>query len=325
MNKIKSIYIALFAAVMFSSCGDSFSTVVDVDLPEPDKKMAVHLDLRSGSEDTSYFNVVRSLSELNDDQDGNLDYNLLDISIENTTTGEALQILDRNLFNFYDLMAVTNSNINYTPGDEYTITLDYPDLESAKAVAVVPQSPPAVTGIKVKRVKTGGFDEDEVLRLTFTIQDPSEVENYYRLRVKMIDQIIGLSSSGDTVSIESAIPATYNYGYSEDPSVFSTDNGILISDKSFNGTTKELIINLESYPTSFEFFGGIEDTFVESGTGGMYFEQISEERYNFDRSLQNARNSDGGPFSTPVSVFTNVENGFGIFSISVANLYTIEY
>ena len=324
MNRILYIYTIVLALIIFSSCGDSFSTVVDVDLPESDKKMAVHLDLKSGSEDTSYFNVVRVLSEIEDDDDGMLDYDLLDISIQNTSTGENLNVLETDLFGAYEIKAVVNEGITYTPGDEFVITLNYPGLETATSRAVVPENPPAVSNISVRRLDNAGFDDEEVSRLTFTIQDPPE-ENYYRLRVKLIDRVIGLSSQGDTVSILTTAPVTFNSGFSEDPSVFSTETGILISDKSFNGTTKELTINLESYSTSFEYFGGTEETFVNSGSGAMYFEQISEDRYNFDRSLENAGNSGGGPFSTPITVFSNVDNGFGIFSVSVADLYLLEY
>jgi hypothetical protein len=41
---------------------------------------------------------------------------------------------------------------------------------------------------------------------------------------------------------------------------------------------------------------------------------ISKEYYDYQTSLNEYWNADGNPFAQPVQVFTNIENGFGIFA-----------
>lgn len=321
-NFIKLVTIA-FLGFTIASC-DSFSTIVEVDLPDAENKMAVHIDLFSGSNDTSYFNVSKVLSENITDNKGKIDKSTLTVNIKNETDGTNLDIGVREFFEGAELYTIVNPT--YQEGDIYTLSISHPDLESLSATAKVLPSPPIVNNITVEKIETfGGFEDEELTQLKFQINDP-QGGNYYRMRIYLEEASIAFTAEGDTVSIETSAPYLYNRGYSNDPSIYGSDRGVLISDDSFEGTNKELIINIEKdFNTTYQFFGGLEASRENTGKGFFIFEHISEERYNFERSYDTFQNTDGNPFGTPTKVFNNIDNGYGIFSISTGQRYEIAY
>ncbi len=320
MNKIYTIF---FTILILTSCED-FSTIVEIDLPTSEKKMAVHLDLMSGTNDTSYFNITKVLAENISDNKGEIDFDKAVINLKNETDGTVLEVKAKEFFQGFDLFYI--KNIDYKTGDVYSLNISYPDLESITASAIVLPSPPTINDIKLERVKGAGtFEDEDFTRMTIKLTDlPGE--NYYRIRIAIREEVIALTNDGDTVSIQTTMPYVYSNGYSDDPSVYGSYRGLLISDAAFDGKVKEFIINLErDYNTTYQFFGGIESSRISSGKGYMYFDQISKERYNFEKSYDTFQETDGNPFGTPTKVFNNIENGYGIFSISTGQKYELSY
>lgn len=51
---------------------------------------------------------------------------------------------------------------------------------------------------------------------------------------------------------------------------------------------------------------------------------LTEEEYNFRKSISNNRDAEDNPFAEPTIVFSNIENGLGIFSLMKLNEFEVE-
>jgi hypothetical protein len=82
------------------------------------------------------------------------------------------------------------------------------------------------------------------------------------------------------------------------------DDGVLFEDASFNGRRVSFSFPMQTRLKGRELFGQL---FVELRT-------ISEDYYRFYSSVGRQQDNPGPPYSEPVIVFTNVEDGRGIFA-----------
>ena len=82
----------------------------------------------------------------------------------------------------------------------------------------------------------------------------------------------------------------------------------MLSDVNFNGTIKNLIFYTEA--------GSLNP---QNGPGGMRRStvkllHINKDYYNYIRSLNTYENAADNPFAEPVNLYTNVNNGYGLFT-----------
>ena len=120
----------------------------------------------------------------------------------------------------------------------------------------------------------------------------------------------------------------YDYGCikSSDPAIdevanrdpLTTDDclpnkDLLITDALFNGGRKQLVLRIPSF---------YADTFVDTVDGRpittnaqVKLKHVSEDYVRYLKSYRKAADNSGNPFAEPVNVFTNVKNGYGLFSL----------
>ena len=135
--------------------------------------------------------------------------------------------------------------------------------------------------------------------MSLTFKDPGETKNYYEVKVLQDGYYI---RNQDTIRfvnnlfVEPIDPAQSNDNF----------NGAskLLDDNLFNGKNHVFRMRLRSYR-----FNQQESTRVR-----VILQSVTESYYRYfaTQSLQN--NTSGDPFAQPVQVFTNVENGLGIFA-----------
>ncbi len=137
----------------------------------------------------------------------------------------------------------------------------------------------------------------------FRFRDDGSKNDYYRVNVWMEARWNTVNSTGDTLE------HSYIYGFR--PELLTTvadtvrDGGwfLLFSDRSFNGQDKELQMEFRYVPEPEEYSS--VRLWVELYT-------VSKAHYEYYRTLQIEGNFNGP--SEPVHVFSNVQNGYGIFA-----------
>ncbi len=189
----------------------------------------------------------------------------------------------------------------------YTIQVEAPGFESVRAESSIPQR------IDIERLTISEvnafFEKNNHLIYTFRVainfKDPKEEENYYHLN--FYQQVLKYEVTQNDTLITGSYFRRVEFSPETDNNSFIAyfDGGTLFEDKPFNGKFITYSFQSKSYIyTDKELLG---DMFVELRT-------TSKEYYLFHNSLSRQQTSPSGPFTEPVIIFNNIQNGSGIFA-----------
>jgi|GEM_PF-1786837 len=207
----------------------------------------------------------------------------------------------------------------FEPAD-YRIEVDHPEFGFISAETQMP-NPVFVNSIEIDSFNFGGAEFEDETRYLVTVQfDDPPSDNYYKIDLDADAAVLGIDTviyGLDTFTFERRLDyyiesinlqgaqESYNGGYLFDDSVFD--------DSEFTFTFNMVVFNGDDLAQA-----DLEELF------SLKWSCLSEELYNFETSYTNFRNSqDFGPFSEPVSVYTNVENGLGYFGAE--NYYFVPF
>ena len=238
-----------------------------------------------------------------------------------------------------------DSSVVLSEGKEYTVKVNYPGFETMIATDTKPNT------VKIKELSwcylTGGWPEwyfdtpaykvsliDEsrkngsLIEFTITIDDPPDIENFYRIGLNSID----LSSTylDRDCRMQYAIYSdpdppymTYRYkskahrysgslkGYNWAPITQWTTWELLWSDKSFNGSSHSFKI-IAPHP----------------GDGTYYvvsLYSLSYDYYNYMIDRWKYYKVSDDPFSEPIRLHSNTSNGCGIFAMYSVDKDTLQF
>lgn len=295
MNLNQLTTLMLIVSLAFSAC----ETIIDPDLSAAEKKLVVYAHIPAGKKIAEIF-----ITHSNPDKNG------VYIPVENATF-ELLK--DDMLMDNIDVQTLGPKRGIYTQytvdlksefqtGCRYTLKVstegDYPD---AITEVIIPHASPNLK--KFDYVNSTNTYETYMIRFE---DDPSYI-NYYHIlldasnptRDSLEDRVVQfmLETQADIIGF----PANNNVNY-------PLRGGQLFDDSSFNGTTKELYINI---PKS-QFAPG---TMEEAGwiyTLSMSY--ISESFYLFHKAISEQSNVPVPIFDNPPLPYSNIENGYGCFS-----------
>ena len=297
---MKNFLYFFILSVFFASC----DIVVDLDIPEHKRVLVVNSILTTDSMiNTSISHSVgafdaSSISYVNNAtvevyEDGVLLGNMDEqASLTHDSSGEL------------DSTYVYNFNQKPVAGKIYSYEIVHPDYEAVRASTTVP----AAVKLNINDVTLlSEQDYEKHYRVRFSFNDASE-DNFYRLRLRNPNRYSGFDyfESNDASMISSA-------GIQSDGATFYGDEA-LFDDEMFNGTEKEISIDLFDYKSFWFEEEGIEVQFI------LELTSVSESYYTYIRSLRaHYNNQDQFIFAgEPVQVFTNIENGLGVLgSMSV--------
>ena len=298
LNKYIFLFLGAAASVLnFSGCDeDTFSQVVEIEIPEHKESIVLN-GLWTSQDSTLELLVSNSLSILD-----NADYTIPD---------------DADVKLFKD-GALWNNLILSEATFKYSLALDSPlgnELATYRIEAgfgtydpvFVEQTMPGTVLIKEASYEQDGTIDptgEKVDEFSITFDDPPGEENYYLLRVSYIEQYV--EWTGDTIRYEGMI-----YLDSNDPITGYSEQGLIFTDKAFDGN--EYTINAWNYG----WFEQVELFNVE-------LINITRDGYLYLRSLENYYNSVDNPFAQPATVFSNIENGYGIFALGAVDKVIIE-
>lgn len=302
-------YIKFFViVVLFASC----EKTIEVDLPEYTPLLVITSNTATDS--TIRVKVGKSINILN--------YNgMQDLNVRNAVVKlyaddkylETLQYIDTSAFNDGHYF----SSLSARPGPLYKITVTAPGFPDAEATSIAPElvnATPVRTG--VVRAGEYGFVQSEI---SIRFKDPATAGDYYYIEIIHPMQI-------DTTRPDSMFPGYY-YGSgcinTSDPSIanlsefeFEANSCIpttelYLSDELFNGTEKEFKFFIDS-----AWVAPYKNKFGKTTYPLMKFHHIPESYFRFLKSNRYASDNYQNPFAEPVNVYTNVKNGYGVFSIS---------
>ena len=281
-----------FAILMFVVLAVACRTVVDFDIPlekpwivvnslfSPDSVWQVQLTYSKNILDTSPDNFIPV---------GNAVVTILDPNqqvIETITPSS-------DKFNFVLYKGKTKP----LPGQSYTVQVAVKAEPILQAFSKVPTHVPITT----VEIDSSGVVDNEPIEMNINFKDPAGEKNYYT--IKIIEDAFYIANK-DTVWYTREI-----FFEIVDQSLSNDERGLekLVNDNLFNG--KDYTFHVKLYNRRYSF-------------GSQIFQQharvvllsVSEEYYKYftTKSLQDYTNGD--PFAQPVQVFTNIENGLGIFA-----------
>ena len=212
------------------------------------------------------------------------------IMVTNLTTGEV----------FYETSPVSENQYEFpftvTPNTTYRIDVSHPDFPSVSSqITTVPH----VVLQAVDTIPTIQYNQ-QVMEGNFKWQDPPG-KHYYMIKIIQDYQ----DSSGQYQSATSILSTDAAIDNTNNQNIFGNidySSYLLFTDETFDGQNKELKVKF--YYSFYPNPGTTLDYYCHLIT-------LSEEAYFYYRSLNASLNS--GFLSEPVKVFSNIDNGYGVF------------
>ncbi|MCB0662319.1 MAG: DUF4249 domain-containing protein [Saprospiraceae bacterium] len=293
--KIARYYPILFAMFLLAGC------LEPVDLPILNGE--ARLVLNSNFTNDQYFHVRVSQSR-------NLQDSSTFVFVNNATVkifhdGELLETLtyfppdDKDEFPSYRSLSIKAEF-----GIEYEIIAEAPGFASITSSGKVP-FPTEITDTSLE--DEGNQTSSSFVFFSLGIDDNQVEDNYYHILVyQLADQLV--SSSNGTKDFETRLFGPLKM-FTFDPdapvSFFIDNRGALIRDRSFNGQDKK-----------FTFRVDFEKLRTTNDNGRIIIElrSVTEDYYDYLTSIKRQHDRSNNPLSEPAIDFTNIENGYGLFT-----------
>lgn len=205
-------------------------------------------------------------------------------------------------------------NIMFREGYTYTVRATAPGFDMAEANALLP-SQSVIAELRFQknvRTNSSGMTVDEI---TLKLNDPAAEKNFYLVQVN--------NSYGNRVycvgTTDKDIEAIGDETDPLEPDNCFDGGALLMRDDNFNGAQKQLKLTVESFEMA---------EYTDPSTGNIYrpyvkLYRITEDQFKYVKSYHSYNSAGDNPFAEPVNVYTNVKNGYGIFSLSTVAVDTL--
>ncbi len=290
-QKTLSIILALY--LFLSAC----EQVININIPQSEKKIVINSIFSSDS--LMQVNISESQYILSRDV-GPVFLNKANVEIlENGTNFDILTNIGNGNY---------KSNKSPQTGNRYTIKVSSDNLPSAEATTYIPDKPNLIS---IDTLPIKNYDNIEV---DIKFIDPLNMNNFYMVNSFLIDKMIEYDNEGNPTGVEisTKLPIYINI---KDDEIFDDENieeGILFTDKEFDGEQKQIRIDLDLF--------SISTTPNNTSYIEINLHSIPLELYLYIKSKEQQKYTINNPFVEPVQVLNNIENGLGIFSgISFSN------
>ena len=236
--------------------------------------------------------------------------------IESYTVKNAVPVIYENnisidtlIYNPSDFQYYSLRNRKIRAGYSYVIKVNAAGFTEAIAESNVPSLPAirSLQRVKNARTNSSGLYEDEI---TLTLNDPAGEENFYLVQVYSPAYSIGFGYPIACVRTTDKDIEMLGYADPMDADNCYEGDNLLMKDVNFNGGQKVLKLYVES---------GMLQNYVDPGSGRVsrpyvHVISITKDHFKFTKSFNLYWNTEDNPFAEPVNVFTNVRNGYGVFS-----------
>lgn len=192
----------------------------------------------------------------------------------------------------YSFLNGGSYNTNYKPrlGNKYSLSVEYKDFPMVYGQFEIPQS--FVAGKATWRDSTNkdsiGFYTGTI---SFNINDPGSELNFYEIGIFRYQALL------NEWILMPVLPE--NPEIAENP-VTNSDGALILEDVEFNGQTKLL-----KFSTPYGYSSGFPYKFL------VVVKSLSPDYFKYMKSVGDYQ-TQGGPFSDPSPIFTNMQGGIGI-------------
>jgi hypothetical protein len=290
--------------MLSASCGDDpFTQIVDIELPEHESRLAV-VNLMYSDEDEAAVLVSNSRSVLSNDPFS--DYPDADVALTGGNLGSPS-------FSYNSEDGLHRAFLGEewaTAGETYQLSVQQARFPMVSATQLMPPLPVIE---EASAEEEGAFSEDgeRLDALEIEIIDPAG-DQYYAIQASVEQEII--QPGGDTVLSSYSI-----WLESSDPilsqAFVRNQTALLCTDDAFdNRSYRFLVYTFDQLP-----FEDPNSRLIVRVTS------LSRDAYLYLRSLEQYNQADGNPFAEPVTVHSNIEDGYGIFGLGNVARYVIEF
>ena len=216
-----------------------------------------------------------------------------------------------------DGLYTSPTGVSPQPNQSYTLEASASGYESVNATNSIPSAVPIY---QLDTVTSTNSDGETILEATITFQDPPNISNYYMLEVFVTGMYYDeweqdsieirepLQISCDDINVETV--NRFNFGGFENTYLY-----LMLKDQNFDGENYSLTFSVINYAELKEM-----DLF-----GEIRLVNTSEEYFNYLKSFNMYQRTINNPFATPVQVYSNVNNGMGIFAGGTLTSWTVQF
>ena len=302
MHEIKTNFFTILLVLVFFSC----EKVIPLEGGILKSKLVVNSVFLTDS-----FCQLHLSSSINV-YDTNTFKNILDATVFlNDSNGNNIDQLSHVINGFY------LGNQSLVTGKSYYLQVEHDNFNSVFASSSIPN---AISNIYID---TSSYTQNgkEKIKVKLTFKDEKHVNNYYKLAVKVgktlkDSNVVNGSLIVDTIKESSWLKIHKDHTILE--STISNKETIF-SDNSFNGSSFTIDFSIKDIIKKTNKNDNINLDFIE-----LYFYNIDSSLYNYHKSLKIYSDNYSILFAQPVQVFSNIQNGFGIFTganLNVIKLY----
>lgn len=289
-----SLFLICLSAAFLTSCTeDSFTKIVEVDFAEEDKQLAVVARMNTTT-DNHQILVSETLSVL---ENSNNFSSLNDAKISLTTPDAG--IISPNFDNDINLYSL--KDYKFIAGEEYKIEIDHPDYAPMNATITAPSAPEIISlDVEMNDEDINSVTPD-IIKIKFK-DPPNEANSYlFEGQINYVDEINNQEYFDQ-----------YYFEISENILEYNDE---VITDITFDGKEYELtLLGYRGFRSDEIFPVSVEITMTS----------ISEELLLYENSIDQAYNANDNPFVEPSTIYTNFDNGFGIFTVDATQTITLD-
>lgn len=301
---MKRLLFLLSISLLYISCEKVIPFDGDVNTPklvinsvfESDSTFKVHVSSSRSVIDTASFN--------------NIDDAIVSIKDDNENIIETLNHIENG---FYKGQTFPQEN------QTYILEVNHPDYADITASDSLP-SPITINSVDTSTI----IDpiNGNRLQISMNFDDPENTQNYYLIETYSVNEYLVIKNS-DTTEYE--LDTTKQFMVLTDE-VFQNGGSPwreqgLFNDLLFNGQNKTLELEIPN-----DSWSGSEDGYdwsYQTLTLRLYLHNITLSYYYYRTSLELFQNASGNPFAQPVQVYSNIENGFGVFAGSQISFFDL--
>ncbi len=287
-----SFFVMFGLLICFSSCQEAFETTLTIDPPPFEKQLVVHAYGNSRTHDLE-VTVIKSVGLL-ERAINNSDQIINDATVT-LISGDDEYVLQNSAggSSAYSNYYLPEGILTFDEGESYVLKVEADGFPDVTASTIVPPK----VNIRDFNFEVDGPSDgfDDYSAVEFVLEDQEEVDNYYEAFFLEVNVNGSEFPTFGLYSLDPVLEEGFSY------------SSLLLNDDSFDGSDKSVQLLLD------KFFAESQPDVLDR----LYlaWREIPRELYLYSKSANQNRNNEDNPFASPVQVFSNIENGIGVFAI----------
>lgn len=299
------LYILAFCAVGLASCENFFSQTVEIDPPAYSKQLSFHCSV-SDKDSMISLTMTRNYGIL-ETIDSIQQYYVKNAKAALYKDGQLwVNLQPLNADSNFVLTAVLPAPLQH--GSTYEIRAEHPDFPTAIGRQTMPGDF-QVDSAQIRYDAATDPDGERVDEINVFMKDPAGVRNFYELTMYQVGYYVIYNETTNMLdTIGTYRQRVFPNNFPDANIVNGANGGSLLSDQFFDG---------QSY--KFQVQVSVGYSMVE-----VHLRNITEDYYKWSRSYYAQIDAQENPLSEPVSVFNNLIDGLGNFSVSSEKIFLVQ-